>query len=59
MSIYKSEVLGHVTHLQRISGHEGDIDDVRLIEHHGVDESVLPLDAVLPNRRVTAVEVEP
>jgi len=48
-----------VTHLQRISGHEGDIDDVRLIEHHGVDESVLPLDAVLPNRRVTAVEVEP
>ena len=47
-----------MTHLQRISGDEGDVDDVRAVASHGVNESVLPLQAVPAQRRVDAVEVE-
>jgi len=48
-----------VTHLQRISGDESDVDDVRPVEQHGVNESVLPLQTVLTHRRVSAVQMKP
>jgi len=48
-----------VTYLQRISGDESNVDDVRPIDFHGVDEGVLPLDAVLTNHSIAAVQMKP